>query len=70
MLDQHLAEDVRPGVVVRDPYPVPRRRRKRRAIALAVRDRRQQIDPGEALERGRDRQQLRLGEGIGGSAAK
>ena len=37
MLDQHLAENVRPGVVIGDPYPRARRGRKRRAIALAIR---------------------------------
>ena len=37
MLDQHLAENVRPGVVVGDPHLVRRRRRQRGAVALAVR---------------------------------
>ena len=37
MFDQHLAENVRPGVVIGDPHPRVRRRRKRRAVALAIR---------------------------------
>ena len=70
MLDQHLAEDIGPGVVVRNPHPRFCRLGERRAIPFAIRNRRQQIDPGKPLERGRDRQQFRLGEGIGDAAAK
>ncbi len=44
--------------------------RQCRAIALAVRNGRQQIDAGKALERCGHRQQFRLGKRIGGLAAK
>ena len=50
MLDQHLAENVRPGVVIRDPHPRARRGRKRRAIALAAAIVAKQIDSRKALE--------------------
>ena len=56
MLDQHLAENVRPGVITGDPYPPLCRLRKRGAITLAIPDRRQQINVGKAFERGCDRQ--------------
>ena len=41
MLDQYLAEDVGPGVVIADPYLVRRHSRERSAIAVTVRDCRQ-----------------------------
>ena len=70
IFDQYLAEDIRPGVVVRDPHPVARRRRQSRTIALTVRDGGQQIDPGKAPERRGHGHQFRLGEWISGPAAK
>ena len=70
MLDQHLAEDVGPGVVVGDPHPRSGGRRQSRAIAPSVRDGGEQIDAGKALECGRHRQKLRLGKRIGDAAAK
>ena len=41
VLDQDLAEDVRPGVVLRDPHPRLCRSRQCRAITLALRNSRQ-----------------------------
>jgi hypothetical protein len=38
VLDQYLAENVRPGVIVGDPHPLPCRCRQRRPVALALRD--------------------------------
>ena len=56
MLDQHLAENIRPCVVIGDPHPSICRCGERRAVALAIRNRGQEIDPGKALERLRHRQ--------------
>ncbi len=70
MLDQHLAENVRPGVVLGNPHALSCRRRQCRTVAFAARNGRQQIDAGKAFECGRHRQQFGFGKGIGGSAAK
>ena len=70
MLDQDLAEDIRPGVVFGDADLAGGRFCKRGAVALVARNGRQQVDPGEPLEGAGNGQQLRLGEGVGGPAAE
>ncbi len=70
MLDQDFAEDIRPRVVVRDPYLLFRCFGQTCAIAFAIGDGGEQIDANKAFERRRHRQQLRLGEGIGDFPAK
>lgn len=70
MLDQDLAEDVRPGVILADADLARRRLRERGAVTLAARNGRKQVDPGEAHERAGDRQEFGLGKGIGDPAAE
>ena len=70
MFDQHLAEDIGPGVVIRYPDPPAGRRRKAGAIANVAVHGGQQIDAGKAFESLRHRQEFRLGKGIGELAAK
>src|SRR5260370_36707646 len=70
VLDQYLAENVGPAVVIGDPHPLSCRCREPCAVAVAARYGGKQIDPGIALERRRYRQPLRLGKWIGDLAAK
>ena len=70
MLDQDLAENIRPGVVVRNPNAILGRASQSVAIALAVTDGGEQVDAGEPREGGGNRQQFGLGEGVGAAAAK
>ena len=68
---QHAAENVAPAIVVGDADAGRLRGTgKLFAVGLAVRQRRQQIDAGEARERLRDGEPLRRGERIGRAAAK
>ena len=70
-LDQHTAEDVRPGVVGRDPDPGRTRAgRQPLRVGPAGGQRRQKIDSGKAFERFRHRQPVGLRERIGALAAK
>src|SRR3954452_1264724 len=55
MLHEYLAENIRPCVVLTDPYPLPGRCRQSIPIATAVHHGCEQIEPREALERGGDR---------------
>ncbi|MBA7677507.1 hypothetical protein ES703_85765 [subsurface metagenome] len=64
VLDQHLAENVRPGVVIGNAHTILCGRRQRRAIAFAAMNRRNQVDAREALEGGCHGQKLGFGEGI------